>query len=100
MCYRSNEAILCMPPRVEPLAMFANLDFLGWGAASISAIGLSAALFAFILGRLIIGRGGKSHPVPLSWSANSGTSGVRRRPASAAFLERTARARRGHVRRG
>jgi hypothetical protein len=79
--------------------MFPNLDFLGWGAATISAIGLSAALFAFMLGRLIVGRGGKSHPVPLSWSANSGSSGVRRRPASDPFLEGPARERRCQFRR-
>jgi len=83
---------------MEPLVMFANFDFLGWGLASISTIGLGAAALAFILGRLIIGRGGESHPVPLSWSEKSG-SGIRRRPSSDPLLEGPARERRCQFRR-
>jgi len=79
--------------------MLAALDFLGWGLASISAVGLSAAAFAYVVGKLITGRGGMSHPVPLAWGTTSGSSGVRRRPSSDPFLEGPARERRCQFRR-
>jgi hypothetical protein len=79
--------------------MFAAFDFLGWGMATISAIGLAAAAFAFILGRLIVGRGGKPHPAPFSSWPDSSPSLLIRRPASDPFIEGPARERRCHFRR-
>jgi hypothetical protein len=79
--------------------MFASIDFLGWGVATISAIGLAAAAFAYILGRLIVGRGSHQVTASLPWPGIPRQSGSIRRPASDPFVEGPARERRCHFRR-
>ena len=79
--------------------MLADFDLLGWGVASLSTIALGMTAFAFILGRLIVGTGGESHPVPLSKNGSSNKSDLIRRPISDPFLDGTARERRCHFRR-
>jgi hypothetical protein len=79
--------------------MFATVDFLGWGVASISAIGLGAAAFVCVVGRLIRGRGGRPRAVALSWSNDSTNSRLIRRPMSDPFIEGSAREKRCHFRR-
>jgi hypothetical protein len=79
--------------------MFATVDFLGWGVATISAIGLGAAAFACVVGRLILGRGGRPQAVALSWPDDSTKSRMIRRPMSDPFIEGAARERRCHFRR-
>lgn len=81
--------------------MLAHFDFLGWGAATISTIGLAATAFIFILGRLIVGRPGRAHTPDARWTSGklSGSGSVRR-PVSDPFLEGPSKERRCHFRRG
>jgi hypothetical protein len=80
--------------------MLMSFDFLGWGVASLAAVGLASAAFMFLLGRIILGRGGQAALDQASWM----NEGVRRSPfapgpASDPFLEGPAKERRCHFRR-
>src|SRR5205809_112096 len=81
--------------------MLANLDFLGWGVAAISAIGLAAAGFTYILGRLIVGR--PAQALDSSWVSNQPKLSMpswEYRPIIDPFVDGTSKERRCHFRRG
>jgi hypothetical protein len=100
VCYPSNEGVIYSRPQGGARIMFGTFDFLGWGLASISAIGLASAAFAFVLGRLILGRGGQSSSRPLlSWTDSATQTVTFRHTASDPFLDGSARERRCHFRR-
>jgi hypothetical protein len=80
--------------------MLAGFDFLGWGVASLAAIALASAALTFLLGRVILGRGGRAALDQAAWIAE----GLRRMPSaplprSDPFVKGPAKERRCHFRR-